>query len=260
MSLFEMSVPILVGLFFGTLAMLEVGRRAGARRRRLAGDGASAGLGAIEGAVFGLLGLLLAFTFSGAASRFDARRELIVQEANDIGTAYLRLDLLPAEAQPRLREAFREYVAARLATYRLAMDTTAALREIARAADLQAVIRRQAIAAGQGAPSPQAVMLLVPALNAMFDIASTRNMAVRAHPPRIIYLLLGVLVLVLVGALFAGYGMSADPARKALHTIGFAVIMAATFYIILDFEFPRLGLIRVDDFDQALVTVQKGMQ
>lgn len=258
MSLFEMSVPILVGLFFGTLVMLEVGRWAGARRRRLAGEGASVGLGAVEGAVFGLLGLLLAFTFSGAATRFDTRRELIVQEANDIGTAYLRLDLLPAEAQPGLREAFREYVAARLATYRLAKDTTAALREMARATDLQADIWRQAIAAAPGASSPQAVMLLVPALNAMFDIASTRNMAIRAHPPMIIYLLLGVLVL--VGALFAGYAMSADSDRKVLHTIGFAVIMAATFYIILDFEFPRLGLIRVDDFDQALVIVQNGMK
>lgn len=258
MSLFEMSVPVLVAMLFGTLVMLEVGRRAGARRRRLAGDGASAGLGAVDGAVFGLLGLLLAFTFSGAASRFDTRRALIVQEANDIGTAYLRLDLLPAEAQPRLREAFREYIAARLATYRLVKDTTAALREMARAADLQADIWGQAIAAAQGAPSPQVVMLVVPALNAMFDIASTRNMAIRAHPPTIIYLLLGVLVL--VGALFAGYGMSADATRKWLHTIGFAVIMAATAYIILDFEFPRLGLIRVDDFDQALVAVQNSMK
>ena len=57
-------------------------------------------MGVIEGAVFALLGLLLAFTFSGAATRFEGRRHLIVEEANDIGTAYLRVDLLPADAQP----------------------------------------------------------------------------------------------------------------------------------------------------------------
>ena len=50
----------------------------------------------MEGVIFGLLSLLIAFTFSGAASRFERRRDLIVQEANAIGTAYLRIDLLPA--------------------------------------------------------------------------------------------------------------------------------------------------------------------
>jgi cell division protein FtsW (lipid II flippase) len=112
--------------------------------------------------------------------------------------------------------------------------------------------------AAQAAPSPQAVMLVVPALNAMFDIAATRNMAVRAHPPLIVYLLLGMLVL--IGALFAGYGMSADATRRWLHTVGFALIMATTVYIILDYEFPRLGMIRVDAFDQALVEVQNSMK
>ena len=63
------------------------------------------------------MGLLLAF-LAGAASRFDARRSLIVQEANTIGTAYLRLDLLPAEAQVKLKEDFRQYVDSRLAIYR----------------------------------------------------------------------------------------------------------------------------------------------
>src|SRR5512136_2423342 len=85
------------------LLMIEMGRRAGLRR--LAQDPAkgTAGLGAVEGAVFALFGLLIAFTFSGGASRFDSKRQLIAEEANDIGTAYLRLDLLPATAQPALR-------------------------------------------------------------------------------------------------------------------------------------------------------------
>ena len=80
-------------------------------------DKSDAGLNALDGAVFALMGLLIAFTFSGAASRFEVRRALIVQETNDIGTAYLRLDLLPADAQPALRQDFRDYVDARLKFY-----------------------------------------------------------------------------------------------------------------------------------------------
>ena len=89
-SLFTLS------LLFGMLLCLEVGRRIGLRRRAKAAGGAVAGSGAMEGAVFALLGLLVAFSFSGAATRFDARRQLIVEETNAVGTAYLRLDLLPS--------------------------------------------------------------------------------------------------------------------------------------------------------------------
>src|SRR5262245_47987101 len=90
------------GLFLGMVLLLEVGRRLGQRRQSLDAEGGRAGLGAVEGAVFALMGLLIAFTFSGAAARFDSRRQLIVDEANAIGTAWLRLDLLPASAQPAL--------------------------------------------------------------------------------------------------------------------------------------------------------------
>ena len=76
----------------------------------------------MDGAVFAVLGLLIAFTFSGATARFDTRRQLIVEETNDIGTAYLRLAPLPADAQPPLRQAFRDYLAARIETYRRQQD------------------------------------------------------------------------------------------------------------------------------------------
>jgi len=79
---------------------------------------AEAGTVAIEGGVFGLLRLLVALTFSGAGSRFDSRRNLIVEETNAVGTACLRLDLLPADLQPALRENFRRSVDTRLEMYR----------------------------------------------------------------------------------------------------------------------------------------------
>ena len=84
------------GLFLGMLILSEVGRRIGMARLARDSEGLTKGAGAAEAAVFGLLGLLIAFTFSGAASRFEDRRHLITAEANAIGTAYLRVDLLPA--------------------------------------------------------------------------------------------------------------------------------------------------------------------
>src|SRR5207245_10293478 len=151
-----------LALFCGMLVLLEIGRRIGVRRMARDPEGARAGIGAIEGAVFGLLGLLIAFTFSGAASIFDTRRQLIVEETNDIGTAYLRLDLLPADAQPALRESFRRYLDARIEVYRKLPDIAAAKESLAKANELQRQIWRQAIVASrtEGAPPAGPILLL----------------------------------------------------------------------------------------------------
>jgi hypothetical protein len=257
MNAIVMASVLAVGLFFGILAMLELGRRLGIRRLASDPAGAQAGTGAVEGAVFALVGLLIAFTFSGAASRFDERRDLIVAETNAIGTAWLRLDLLPAD-QPAIRDSFRQYLDARLAVYRKLPDLEAAHAELAKATALQATIWAQAIAAGQreGA-SPDAIKLLLPALNEMFDITTTRTMATQAHPPVVIYGML--IVLALASALLAGFGMAGSKSRSWLHILGFAGVMAVAVYVIIDLEFPRLGLIQVDTFDQALVELRASM-
>ena len=167
---------ITLALFAGIMMLLEIGRRIGNHRLTQDAKGARIGTGTVEGAVFALIGLLIAFTFSGAAARFDDRRALIVQETNAIGTAYLRLDLLPADAQPALRELFRRYLDSRLEIYRKLPDIEAARAELARSTQLQNTIWTQAIAASrqEGAP-PAATMLLLPALNEMIDITTTRK-------------------------------------------------------------------------------------
>ena len=119
---------------------LELGRRLGVRQRRAEPEGGDGAAGAIDGVVFALFGLLLAFTFSGAGTRFDHRRELVVSEANAIATAYARVDLLPADAQPEVRELYRGYVEARLATYRKLPDIRAFLAEYDRSVALHARI------------------------------------------------------------------------------------------------------------------------
>ncbi len=253
-----LSFFLALSLFLGILLCLEIGRRIGVRRIAQGAEKASAGVGTIEGAIFGLLGLLVAFTFSGASTRFDTRRQLIVEETNAIGTAYLRLDLLLAEAQPELRERFRQYVDARLEVYRKLPDLAAAKEALAKVTQAQGEIWRKAVAACQAAATPQATMLLLPALNAMIDITTTRTMAVQLHPPIVVFIML--FGLALAGALLAGYGMASPASRSWLHMFAFATAMAIAVYVILDLEYPRLGLIRVDAFDQALVDLRNSMQ
>jgi hypothetical protein len=250
----ELSLP---GMLLAILLMVELGRWAGIRHRRRTGETAT-GVGAVEGAVFGLLGLILAFTFSGAAARYDWRRDMVTEEANDIGTAWLRVDLVPEAQQPALRQAFRDYLDHRIAAYQAMPDTTAMLRAIERSEVLQGEIWRQAVDATRDPSLASSRMLLLPALNAMIDITTTRTMAARSHMPGFIYLLL--VVLALVGGLVGGYAMSVSPKRSLVHSVGFALVLAFTIYVILDLEFPRKGLIRLDTYDQVLIDLRATME
>ena len=257
MNITFIAILCMLGLLAGMLLLLEIGRRIALQRIARDPEGARVGLGAVEGAVFGLIGLLLAFTFSGASSRFDTRRQLILEEANAIGTAYLRLDLLPVGAQPPIRQAFRKYLDARLAVYQKLPDLQAAKAELERAATLQSEIWTYAVSACREAAQP-ATMLILPALNEMIDITTTRMGALLMHPPPVIFAML--VVLMLAGSLLAGYGMAESKARSWLHILGFALSMSVAVYVILDFEFPRVGLIRVDAFDQVLVDLRNSMK
>jgi hypothetical protein len=245
-------------LTLGILLMLEVGRRIRLVEQGRHGDEMAKGLGAVEGAVFGLMGLLLAFTFSGAASRFDLRRQQIIDEANNIGTAYLRLDLLAPEARTVIQDQFRQYLDARLETYSAIPDTARVNAALARTAQLQQKIWTRSVAAAHEVPGPQTTMLLMPALNEMFDIAATRIATTRMHPPLVIYLML--FILTLICSFLAGYDMGAESTRSWVHMLGFAMILGVAVYVILDLEYPRLGLIRLDSFDQLLVNLRAQMR
>src|SRR3982751_3342757 len=119
-------------LLLGMLVLMEVGRLLCRSRRAKESETERGGLGTIEGAVFALFGLLMAFTFSGAASRFNDKRMLIADEVNTIETAYLRLCLVPHQSQLVLEELFRRYVESRLETYRRLPNMQAAEMEMAK--------------------------------------------------------------------------------------------------------------------------------
>jgi hypothetical protein len=201
------------------------------------------------------MGLLVAFTFYGAALRFDARRSLIVEEANAIDTAYLHLDLLPGDAQPELRENFREYVRSRLQIYREIPDWEAVdplQRDLNHSTALQKVIWQEAVAASKRADYPLLQTLIVLPIDRMIDVATARNAALQRHPPPVVW---GMLALTLLACcVLAGYSMSLSGSRNWVHIVVFSLLFAAVIYVNVDFEYPRMpGLIHLDEMDKLLV-------
>jgi hypothetical protein len=257
----EMGFAAVVGFTLlmgaGMLGMLELGRRAAVRARSEDSEGAKEALGAVEGSIFALLGLLVAFTFAGAAQRYDSRRELVVQEANAIGDAWARLDTLPPETQPALRDGFRQYVDSRLKTYRLLPDVDAALAEVRRSVVIQDDIWAKAVAACRTPDGQRVTMLVLPALDAMFDMTLLRTAAAMHHPPAIIFFLL--FALALTASFIAGHKM-VGKRRNWGHMVGFAAVTTIAVYVILDLEAPRAGLVRVDAVDQLLIDVRTSMK
>ena len=252
-------VLLVLAHFVVMLAAAEAGRRIGTARLARQSAGLAKGGGSADAATFALLGLLIAFTFSGAASRFQDRRDLIADEANAIGTAYLRLDLLPSDVQPQLRELFRRYADVRVTVYGRVLDDPATQAKLGETAELQAAIWTIAASAVQrdGVP-PSTMTLVIGALNEMIDITGIQAMATRSHPPVVVFLLL--VAMSLVCALLVGYATSQNAARSWLHTLTFAAVISLTVYVIIDIEFPRVGLIRVDSADEVLIQVRESMR
>jgi hypothetical protein len=250
---------LVLALFAAILICLEIGWRVRSAGLAKETPNSDAGLNALDGAVFGLMGLLIAFTFSGAASRFEVRRSLIVQETNDIGTAYLRLDMLPADAQPALRQDFRDYVDARLRFYAsLTGDLKTARAIYLEGTALQQKIWAEAVAASARQSSAAVTSLVLSSLNSMIDDTTTRLVALETHPPLEIYIALAVVVM--ASSLLAGFAMAKSGRRNWTHMLIFAVTLAFAVYLILDLDYPRLGLIRIDSVDHILVDLRSSMK
>lgn len=256
MDFVSQSLLLAGGLFLGMLFAMELGRRHGRWRMRRDPDGVRTGTGAIEGAVFGLLGLILAFTFSGAAGRFDTRRQLVAQEANAIGTAWLRIDLLPPEDQPALRDLFRRHLDVRLAAYSMVEsgDPTGVQRELEASSILQNEIWSAAERACTRDGRPFVCTLVLPAVNEMLDVTTTRTAAARTHVPPVVFVLL--VSAAILGAALAGHATTGSRERHWFHAIVFAAMTSLTVLVIYDLEYPRQGLIRIGATDQVLIDLR----
>lgn len=256
MSLILLCALAALGLLVGVLICLRVGWRLGRKRLAELGDDGQAGLGALEGSVYGLMGLLIAFTFTGAAGRFQERRLLVTEHVNAAGTAWLRTDLLDDPIKAEVRAHLREYIDTLLVIGANAGDTELRVAKVAELGVLQDRMWQKLIVATRATAVPAVAVL--PPFNELFDMTTVRLQTAHQHPPAAIYLMLGLLVL--VSALFSGIGMAKAQRQSWLHLGGFSAVLALSIYLILDLEYPRLGLIRVTSSDQALVELRATME
>lgn len=246
-----------VFLFVGILFCLDAGFRFG-KRTSQSHPTAHEGIGAMEAAIFALVGLLLGFSFAGAMSRLDARRHLIIEEATAISTAYLRIDLMPAQSQPEMKQLLRGYVDARLSAYSKMPSMTAAEQEISRAEAIQQSIWSRAIEASHSDSTGNIARVLLPALNQMFDVETARVVMLRTHLPNLIMFLM--FSVTLLSGVMAGYAMSKRQSRSVLHMLLYAASIAVTVFAIIDLDHPRSGLIRLDSADKALLELRQSMK
>ncbi len=246
-------------VLFVAMTGLQIAGHAVARRAAdRATEPAVSSLGAVEGAVFGLLALLLGFSFSSAVSRFEARKELIVAEAVSLGSTWQWFDLLNGSARDELRTKFRDYTDTRIQIYRNFRDEPQRERLVKVAERQEVEIWAQAIAASKAQGLTSGTIPLLSALSETFDIATRRFATLRAHVPGLIFVLL--IGMSLGCSFLAGYSVGSSRRRHWIAILAFSFLMALTIYVVLDLEFPRLGLIRVDGYDALIIEARAAMQ
>ena len=245
-------------LCLGMAGSIETGYRMGKRKLEKYPDSKIEGSGAVENSIFGILGLILAFTFTGTLSRYENRVQLVLKEANAIGTAYYRLDLLPKNDQDKLRPLYREYVQSRINVFENYANRPLSNSYFQKSLELQNQIWEIANASVLQDKNPGVITLVLSSTNEVIDVANERLQATRTRPPMIVYILL--FTLPLASAFLVGQSMSANQRRPLFYMATFCVTISVIIYIILDLEFPRLGLIRIDLGDKVLVETLENIE
>jgi hypothetical protein len=233
------------------LAAIEGGYRLGSYRHRQSGREKEAPVGAMVGATLGLLAFMLAFTFGMAASRFDTRKQLVLDEANAIGTTYLRTAMLP-ERRDEIRTLLRSYVDARLEAVRSGRVT----EQIFQSEHIQGQLWSAATAIGLQHPDSIVVGLFVESLNEVIDLHAKRVTAgLRNRIPGAIWVALLTIATLSLAAM--GYHAGLVGTVRSLAILVVAVSFSAVIALIADLDRPQEGTLTVSQ--QALVDVRQSM-
>lgn len=206
----------------------------------------------VEGSLLGLLALLLGFSFSLSNSRYDKRQSLVIDEANAIGTAILRTDLYPDSVKTPLKLAMRDYLEARI-RYDDAGANRDSILESLRATDqAQKKVWKIASDAAQLPENLVRTNQMVPALNEMFDIASTRQALLLAKVPDLVFFLL--FALCFTGSFLIGYSDDKQPEWGIVSS--FLIMVGLSIYMILDLDRPRTGIINNEAIYQQITALR----
>jgi hypothetical protein len=242
---------LFVFILLVVLFSVEFGYRLGKYRRSHHETEKEAPLGTMVGATLGLLAFILAFTFGLAANRFDTRRQLLLDEANAIGTTYLRAGMLP-ERGPQVRDRLRAYVAARLE----AVNPGKIAEGIQHSEDIQQRLWTEAETVGNTNQNSIVVGLFVQSLNQMIDLHAERMQAAfRGRIPSAIWV--GLFAVAGLSLATMGYHAGLSGTRRSLAILAVAVTFSVVIELIADLDRPQEGLLRVSQ--QALLDVQRSM-
>ena len=208
----------------------------------------------IEGSLLGLLALLLAFTFGMSASRYESRRAVMLSEANNIGTVILRCDLYPDSTRNKLRTYLKEYVEVRIAYFQAGTDDTKERNAIQATEKWDGMIWSTVAEASKVKDNLVASNQMVPALNAMIDIVTTRNAEKNATVPDSILWLL--FLLCIISSFILGFQKSTSR-NPYIISIVFALMVCACIQVIIDLDRPRQGFINMQGTNQYIVDLRK---
>lgn len=208
----------------------------------------------IEGSLLGLLALLLAFTFSMSASRYDARRNVMVAEANDIGTVILRCDLYPDSTRHNLRMYLKDYVETRINYFQAGENLSQERAALATTATIGNLIWAEVARASKIKDNLVASNQMIPSLNAMLDIVTNRTAEKNATVPDSILWLLFMLCLVCSFILGFQKSKSKNP---LIISIVFSLMVSACIHLIIDLDRPRKGLINMKDTQQYIIDLRE---
>jgi hypothetical protein len=236
----QWSVLIIVSALL--LLLAEIGYRFGRVSRRRNPEVAEGHGGAIQGAVLGLLGLLLGFTFAMAVGRYDARRTLVTEEANSIGTTWLRADFLPPAQGTEVRKLLLRYTELRLEGYKYALGSPEMAVVRSEIAGILQSLWSLGHSGATAQPSPLTAGFIT-SLNETIDLDATRLAATRNHVPGAVWLLL--LVVAGCGAWASGFVSGSGGLRSVFSQWIFPLLIGVVVTLISDIDRPRMGMIGI---------------
>ena len=231
----------------------EIGFRFGRARARRPQYEQEPTVGGIVAAELGLLAFMLAFTFGMGATRFEARREALLDEANAIGTTYLRTQFLDDRARTEARQLLIEYVDVRLSAVADGKLDTG----IRRSAEIQSSLWERAVSAAHADARSIPVGLFVESLNTMIDLHSKRmTMGLRNRIPTIVWIVLMVVAALSFGSM--GYSNGLVGAQRTPVIFPVALSFAVVLGLVVDVDRPQEGMLRVSQ--QPMIELRATMQ